>query len=202
MLIEHEERRPLVHPDAYVAPTAVLSGDVRVGARTRVLFGAVLTDDGGPVEVGTDCVIMEYAVIRGAPRNPARLGRHVLLGPHSYVSGAVLSDEVFVASGAMIFNGARLGRASSVALGGAVHIGCRLPDEARVPIGWVAVGDPAQIYSPDDVEQIREGLTEMGGFFPYVFGTDPDLDRSDTMRIALDRYTAALGRHRRDIVID
>jgi carbonic anhydrase/acetyltransferase-like protein (isoleucine patch superfamily) len=46
MLIEHEGRRPKVNPSAYVAPTAVLSGDVRVGPGCQVLFGAVLTDDG------------------------------------------------------------------------------------------------------------------------------------------------------------
>jgi len=48
MLIEHEGRRPQVHPSAYVAPTAVLSDDVRVGPACQVLFGAELTDDGGP----------------------------------------------------------------------------------------------------------------------------------------------------------
>ena len=58
---------PSVHPDAYVAPTAVLSGQVSVGAGSCVLHGAVLTADGGPVDVGANCVIMEHAVPRGTP---------------------------------------------------------------------------------------------------------------------------------------
>ena len=49
--------------DAYIAPTAVLSGRVRVGPGTCVLHGAVLTDDGGPVHVGANCVIMEHEQI-------------------------------------------------------------------------------------------------------------------------------------------
>jgi carbonic anhydrase/acetyltransferase-like protein (isoleucine patch superfamily) len=201
MLINHDDRQPIVHATAYIAPTAVLSGDVRVGAETCVLFGAVLTDEGGPVEVGERCVIMEHAVLRGTSRSPVRLGSHVLVGPHAYVSGAVLEDEVFIATGAMVFNGARLGNASSVALGGAVHIGCQVPDGTRVPIGWVAVGDPAEVLPPDQVDAVRAGIDERGGFFPTVFGTDPALDRVETMRVALGRYTRHLGRHRQDGVV-
>jgi carbonic anhydrase/acetyltransferase-like protein (isoleucine patch superfamily) len=202
MLINHEDRQPLVHATAYIAPTAVLSGDVRVGADTCVLFGAVLSDEGGAVEVGERCVIMEHAVLRGAPRRPVRLGRHVLVGPHAYISGAVLDDEVFVATGGMVFNGAHMGRASSLALGAAVHIGCQVPDETHIPIGWVAVGDPAQVLPPDQVEAIRAVLDEQGGFFPTVFGTDPALDRIETMRVALGRYTRHLGRHRNDGIVE
>jgi carbonic anhydrase/acetyltransferase-like protein (isoleucine patch superfamily) len=201
MLIEHDGRQPTVDVDAYVAPTAILSGDVKVGPDARVLFGAVISDDGGSVELGERCVVMEHAVVRGTRRHPVRLGRNVLIGPHAYVSGAVLEDEVFVATGAMVFNGARMGRASSIALGGAVHIGCQVEPETRIPIGWVAVGDPARILPPNEVDDIRQGLTEHGGFFPYVFGTDPALNRTETMRAALGRYSHALGSHRQDRII-
>jgi carbonic anhydrase/acetyltransferase-like protein (isoleucine patch superfamily) len=78
MIIDHEGRSPVVHESAYVAPTATLCGDVRVGAGCRVLFGAVLTAEGGPVELGGGCIVMENAVLRGTPRDPLRLGRHVL----------------------------------------------------------------------------------------------------------------------------
>ena len=65
VLIEHEGRRPTVDPSAWIAPTAVLSGDVRVGPGCRVLFGAVLTDDGGPVTLGERVIVMENALVRG-----------------------------------------------------------------------------------------------------------------------------------------
>ena len=74
MEIKHREMTPSVHPDAYVAPTAVLSGQVTVGAGSCVLHGAVLTADGGPVEVGANCVIMEHAVLRGTPRHRLVIG--------------------------------------------------------------------------------------------------------------------------------
>ena len=52
MLIEHEGARPQIAASAYVAPTAVVCGDVSIGDDARILFGAVLTADGGPVTIG------------------------------------------------------------------------------------------------------------------------------------------------------
>jgi carbonic anhydrase/acetyltransferase-like protein (isoleucine patch superfamily) len=177
MEIRYRHNTPSVHPEAYVARTAVLSGQVRVGPGSCVLHGAVLAADSGPVEVGANCVIMEHAVLRGTPRHPLTIGDHVLAGPHSYLTGCTVGDEVFIATGAMVFNGAQLGRASSVALGGAVHIGCVVPPQTRIPIGWVAVGDPARLYLPGEADSIRAGLEEAGGFLPFVFGTDYVLRR-------------------------
>jgi hypothetical protein len=83
-----------------------------------------------------------------------------------------------------------------VALGGAVHIGCIVPPLTRIPIGWVAVGEPARLYPPHEVEAIRAGLTEVdGGFLPYVFGVEATDDRHDQMKTALARYTRAMVRH-------
>src|SRR5262249_58464562 len=144
--IRHRDTAASVDPAAYIAPTAVLSGDVRVGPGSCVLHGAVLTADGGPVRVGANCVVMEQAVLRGTPAYPLLAGEHVLIGPHAYLTGCDIGDEVFIATGAMIFNGARMGRASSVALGGAGHIGCVVPPQTAIPIGWVAVGGPDRVF--------------------------------------------------------
>ncbi len=192
---------PSVHPDAYVAPTAVLSGQVHIGRGSCVLHGAVLTADGGSVEIGANCVVMEHAVLRGTPQHPLVVGDHVLAGPHSYLTGCRIGDEVFIATGAMVFNGAHMGRASSVALCGAVHVRCVVPPATRIPIGWVAVGDPARLYPPGEAQEIRAGIEEAGGFLPFVFGTDPGAGRGQQMRVALERYARALARHKDDEVI-
>ena len=186
-----------------MAPTAVLSGDVRVGPGSCVMHGAVLAAEGGPVEIGASCVVMENAVLRGTPAHPLIMGDHVLAGPHSHLTGCGIADEVFIATGARVFNGAQLGRACSVALGATVHIGCVVPPLARVPIGWVAVGEPAQMYPPGDAEAIRAGLAGVGGgFLPFVFGIDEAAGRREQMQTALRRYTAAIARqHRQDEVL-
>ncbi len=108
---------------------------------------------------------------------------------------------MFIATGAMVFNGAHMGRASSVALCGAVHVRCVVPPATRIPIGWVAVGDPARLYPPGEAQEIRAGIEEAGGFLPLVFGTDPGAGRGQQMRVALERYARALARHKDDEVI-
>src|SRR5206468_1818809 len=74
MILEHRGKRPRIHASAYVAPNATLCGDVTIGAESRVLFGAVLTAESGPVTLGERCIIMENAVIRGVAHHPASLG--------------------------------------------------------------------------------------------------------------------------------
>jgi acetyltransferase-like isoleucine patch superfamily enzyme len=113
MLIEHEGRRPQVADSAYVAPNAVLCGDVRVGADSRILFGAVLTAQTGTIEVGERCIVMENALLRGRESHPAAIGDHVLVGPHAHVNGACIEREVFLATGVSVFPGARIESGSS-----------------------------------------------------------------------------------------
>jgi carbonic anhydrase/acetyltransferase-like protein (isoleucine patch superfamily) len=120
MGFRHRANVPLVDPDACVASTAVLSGQVRVGPGSCVLHGAVLSADGGAVETGAHCVIMEHAVLRGTPRHPLTIGNHVLAGPHSCLTGCTIGDEVFIATGAMVFNGAQMGRTTVGSEGGPV----------------------------------------------------------------------------------
>jgi carbonic anhydrase/acetyltransferase-like protein (isoleucine patch superfamily) len=121
MLIEHEGKRPRVAKSAYVAPTAVLCGDVRVGAESRILFGAVLTAESGSIEVGERCIVMENALLRGRDSHPVVLGDHVLVGPHAHVNGARIESEVFLATGVSVFPGARVGRGSEVRINAVVR---------------------------------------------------------------------------------
>jgi carbonic anhydrase/acetyltransferase-like protein (isoleucine patch superfamily) len=196
--IRHRGFAPSVHPDAYVAPTAVLSGQVSIGPGSCVLHGAVLAAEGGPVQVGADCVIMENAVLRGTVPHPLRIGDRVLAGPHAHLTGAAAADEVFFAADAMALPGAHLGRAATVGLGAVVHVGAIVAPRARIPAGWVAVGDPARIYPPGEAEPIAAGLAEAGwSFLHYVLGVDDAGGRRGQLQAALARYTAAMARHHR-----
>ena len=200
MLIEHSGARPRVHPAAYVAPNAVLSGDVEVGENSRILFGAVLTAEGGPVRVGASCIVMEGAVVRGTKRHPVRIGDRVLVGPRAYLTGCTVEPEAFLATGATIFNGAVVGTRAEVRINGVVHVNSRLAADATVPISWIAVGDPAEILPPTDHERIwaiQEGLDFPG----TVFGLDRPAPGESLMPELTSRYVRALARHRDDRVL-
>jgi carbonic anhydrase/acetyltransferase-like protein (isoleucine patch superfamily) len=197
VLIEHGGKRPFVHGSAYVSPAAVLSGDVAVGEDTRVLHGAVLTSEGGPVAIGSRCVVMENAVLRGTRRHPLQVGDNVLVGPRAYLSGCTVGDEVFLATGTTVFNGATIGARAEVRVNAVVHVGTALAEDALVPIGWVAVGNPAVILPPDAHDRIWPIQRSMD--FPgTVWGADRDTPLADI----LQRYTSALARHADDRPLD
>lgn len=180
---------PRIDPSASIAPTAVISGDVRIGPHAVVLDGAVLTADHGTISVGESTVVMENALLRGSGRFPLTVGAHCLLGPHTSISGATLDDEVFVATGATVFPAARLGRGSEVRINAIVHLRTVLPAGVTVPIGWVAVGDPAVILAPGDSDAIWAVQEELD--FPgFVFGVDREA--GDTMVQLTERYARAL----------
>jgi len=69
MLLEHNGATPKIDPTARIAPNAVLCGEVTIGANSSIGFGAVLTAETGPITVGSNCVIMDTATIRGLKHN-------------------------------------------------------------------------------------------------------------------------------------
>jgi carbonic anhydrase/acetyltransferase-like protein (isoleucine patch superfamily) len=197
MLVEHRGKRPSVDPSAYVAPNAVLCGDVRVGPDSRVLFGAVVTAEDGSVEIGARCVVMENALVRGRSTHPVKLGDDVLVGPHAHVNGTLVGDGCFLATGTSLFPGSRLGRDVEVRINGVVHVNTVLEDEALVPIGWVAVGDPARVFPPEEHDEIWRIQKPLD--FP---GTVYGLPREAPARERMERQADWFGAHRDDEILD
>jgi hypothetical protein len=104
---------------------------------------------------------------------------------------------VFVATGACVFNGARLGARSEVRINGVVHVNTAVAPGATVPIGWVAVGDPAQILPPDEHERIW-AVQQTLEFPRTVFGLERAAEGETIMPELTRRYGRALGAHRQD----
>jgi len=197
VLIEHRGAVPEVDPSAYIAPTAVLCGAVRVGPGARVLFGAVLTAEDGQVTLGARSIVMENAVIRGRARHPVVIGDDVLVGPHAHVNGARAGDGCFIATSAALFPGSVAGAGSEVRIGGVVHVNTVLPPGTTVPIGWIAVGDPVRICPPDQHDRIWE-IQEPLDFPGTVYGVTRDTPATERM----SRQSAWFAAHLSDRVVD
>jgi carbonic anhydrase/acetyltransferase-like protein (isoleucine patch superfamily) len=195
MLVEHRGRRPTVHESAWVAPTAVLCGDVHVGPDTRIMWNAVVSSEDGRVDLGARCVVMEHALVRGRAAHPVLVGDDVLIGPHAHVNGARIGREAFVATRAALFPGAIVGERAEVRIGAVVHVNSAVPDGGLVPIGWVAVGD--EVLPPgrhDDIWAVQERLD-----FPGTVYGEPRGE--DLMARVMRRQAAWLGAHRDDRVL-
>lgn len=193
-ILSYAENSPSIDADAWVAPDATVCGDVVIGAGSRVMHGArLVAEAGGSIHIGRNCIVLENAVIRATGRHPCRLGDHCVVGPNSHVVGAEIDDEVFIATGAAIFHGAKIGRGSEVRINGLVHLRTRLEPGATVPIGWIAVGDPVQILPPDQHEVIWS-LQRPLDFPGFVYGADRS--SPDVMQKITASLSAALGVHR------
>lgn len=197
MLVEHRGKRPVVPASAYVAPSAVLCGAVTLGEGARILHGAVLSAEDGEVRVGVDVVVMENAVVRGRERHPVTIGDAVLVGPHAHVNGAVIERESFIATGASLFPGSVVGAGSELRINAVLQVNSRLGPGTVVPIGWVAVGNPAQLFSPDRHDEIWAVQRELD-----FVGTVYDVPRGTSMRDIMRGQSEFFGAHRGDAPLE
>ena len=194
MIIEYKDHRPQIDPDAWVAPDATVCGDVTIGAGTRIMHGArLVAEAGGSIRIAGTCIVLENAVIRATPNHPCTIGDHCLVGPNSHVVGADIGDEVFIATGAAVFHGAIVGGRAEIRINGTVHLRSRLEPGATVPIGWIAVGDPAEILPPDRHDAIW-ALQKPLDFPGFVYGLERETP--DLMRAVTARLSQRLGIHR------
>jgi carbonic anhydrase/acetyltransferase-like protein (isoleucine patch superfamily) len=196
MLLEHRGFRPHVADSAYVAPTAVLCGNVTIGEGARVLHGAVLTAEDGEVRIGSNVVVMENALVRGRAGHPAMVGDAVLIGPHAHVNGATVHDEDFIATGAALIPGTIAEQACELRVNAVLHANSRLLKETVLPIGWVAVGDPAQLFSPDRHEEIWAVQRDLD-FNGTVYG----VSAGTPLREIMARQSRFYGEHLGDRVL-
>jgi gamma-carbonic anhydrase len=175
-----------IDPTAWVAPTAVITGDVTIGPRSRVLDCAVVNGDLGPITIGSEVIVMEHALLRGRADHSVVVGDAVLIGPHTHLNGATVEDEVFIATGVSMFPGSRAGAGCELRINSVVHVNSILEPGTVVPIGWIAAGQPAQLFSPDrhnELWAVQEPLD-----FP---GTVYGVPRGTSMREIMRRQCAA-----------
>jgi carbonic anhydrase/acetyltransferase-like protein (isoleucine patch superfamily) len=158
----------------------------------------LIGEGGGAIRIGRDCIVMENAVVRASRRHACSLGDHCLIGPNAHVTGAVLEEQVFVATGTAVFHGAYLSRRSEVRPHATVHLRTRLDPGTIVPIGWVAVGDPAIILPPDQHDKIWSVQKPLN-FPDWVYGVDRNTP--DLMIKITQHLSALLEAHSDDVVI-
>lgn len=149
MILSSGTKKPTIHSSAYVAPTAVVSGDVRIGEGCAILHGAVLSAEGASLTVGANTVVMENAVVKAsggaAVQFPATIGERCIIGPHAYIAGATVGNGCFVAARASLLNGQHLDDAAAIGLDG--RPAAFLADVFNVGSGPQAYGEAAELYA-------------------------------------------------------
>ena len=151
MIIPFLDRAPRLDPSSFVADTAVVVGDVAVGAGASIWFGASLRGDVHWIEIGEGSNVQDNATVhvsRGT--HPCRVGKNVTIGHNAVVHGCTVEDHCLVGMGAVVLDGAVIGTGSIVGAGALV------PHNLQVPPRSLVLGTPARIVRPLSNDEVQK----------------------------------------------
>jgi len=139
MLIPFRGKQPRVDPTAFIAPTAVLIGDVEIGAESSVWFGAVLRGDNGPIRIGARTSVQDNAVVHVSEHGATLIGDDVTIGHAAVMEDCDVKRYALIGSNATLLNGCSIGEGALIAAGSVVG------ERAEIPPRVVAAGAPAKV---------------------------------------------------------
>ncbi|HEX8995199.1 MAG TPA: gamma carbonic anhydrase family protein [Ktedonobacterales bacterium] len=146
---------PRIAPSAFVAPTAVIVGDVEIGEEASVWFGVVIRGDTAPVRIGPRSNVQDNTVIHTDEGAPAIIGADCSVGHAAIVHGATVGDGALVGMGSTLLN------RSTVGAGSIVAASSLLPEGKIIPDGQLGMGSPAKpVRAVNDAERerMRDGI--------------------------------------------
>jgi carbonic anhydrase/acetyltransferase-like protein (isoleucine patch superfamily) len=148
MLIPFQGKTPLVSPEAFVAETATLIGDVTVGRDSSVWYGAVIRGDCSSITVGCGSNIQDNAVLHTEAGRPLTIGDKVTIGHGAVVHCASVGSSTLIGMGAILLDGAVVGDHCVIGAGAVVK------ERTVVPPGTMMVGVPAKCVRELGPEQL------------------------------------------------
>lgn len=137
------DRRPRIHETAYLAPGAVVAGDVELAASVSVWFGCVVRSEFERIRVGAETNLQDGTVVHADPGFPTLIGERVTVGHRAVLHGCTVEDDALIGMGAVVLNGATIGRGAVVGAGAVVREGMEVPPMS------LAVGVPARVLDRD-----------------------------------------------------
>jgi carbonic anhydrase/acetyltransferase-like protein (isoleucine patch superfamily)/uncharacterized damage-inducible protein DinB len=147
----HWPARLRLDPSAFIAPGAVVVGEVTLGARASIWFNTVLRGDTAAIAVGADSNVQDNSVVHVDEDQPAKIGARVTVGHRAIIHGCVIEDECLIGMGAIVLSGAQIGHGSLIGAGSLVR------ENQIIPPGSLALGSPARVVGPVS-ESHRAGI--------------------------------------------
>jgi len=134
----------VIHPTAFIAPTASVMGDVTIGAEASVWYGAVLRGDMAEITVGERTCLQDGTIVHVDEGVPCRVGAQVGVGHRVILHGCTVEDDCLIGMGSVLLNEVRIGTGSVVAAGAVIPEGMQIPSRSLV------MGVPGRIVRPVD----------------------------------------------------
>lgn len=161
-------KKPQIDPEAFVAPTASVIGDVSLGSGASVWYGAVIRGDVERITVGAQANVQDNVTLHADPGFPVSVGERVSVGHNAVVHGATVEDDCLIGMGATVLNGAVIGAGSLVAAQALV------PQGMVVPPGSLVAGVPAKVRR-ELTEEERQGVTLNGTVYAELAKAHKDV---------------------------
>jgi carbonic anhydrase/acetyltransferase-like protein (isoleucine patch superfamily) len=143
----------VIHPTAFIAPTASIMGEVSLGEESSVWYGAVLRGDMAPITIGSRTNLQDGTIVHVDSDVPCTIGARVGVGHRVILHGCTVADECLIGMGSILLNGVRIGSGSVIAAGAVI------PEGMEVPPGSLVMGVPGRIVRPVD-EGLRRRIEE------------------------------------------
>ncbi len=153
LIYEFEGKYPKIADDAFIAPDAVIIGDVEIGSGSSVWFGCVLRGDIGPIRIGERTNLQEHTMVHLDFDSPTILGDDVTVGHRAIIHGTRIGDGSLIGMGAIVMSYTTIGRGSIIGAGALVSERMEIPDAS------LAIGMPARVRREVTVEE-QEGLIQ------------------------------------------
>lgn len=157
VLFALDDMVPELGEGAWVAPTAVLIGNIRLGARASVWFGAVLRGDEERLEIGPETNIQDGCVCHADPGFPLIVGEGCTIGHKALLHGCTIGDRSLVGMSATILNGAVIG-ANCI-----IGAGALIPENKVIPPNSVVIGSPGRVVRElrsDELHDLRAAAAD------------------------------------------
>ena len=162
--------KPKIDPSAFVAPTAVLYGDITVGPRAVIMFGTVIRAELDKLSIGAESNVQDNCVFHVDTGFPLRLGTRVTVGHAAVVHGATVGDNCLIGIGSRALNGSSLGEGAWLAAGSI------LTEGKSIPPWTLAMGVPAKPVrelTEDEIAAQSEGVEQylqFGASYARIIG--------------------------------
>jgi carbonic anhydrase/acetyltransferase-like protein (isoleucine patch superfamily) len=140
---------PTVHPTAWIAPSADVTGDVTLGRDASVWYQCVLRGDIAPIRIGSESNVQDLTMVHVDIDRPCNVGSRVGIGHRAIIHGCDIEDDCLIGMGAIVLSNAEIGAGSVIAAGAVVREG------TRVPAGSLVVGVPGRVVRTVDDELRR-----------------------------------------------
>ena len=150
-------KTPDIHPSAFVAPGAVVRGEVHLAENSSVFYNAVLRGDRAPISIGEGTNIQDNCVVHVEYDLPVTVGKNVTVGHGAILHGCTIGDETLIGMGAIVLNGAQIGKSCLIGAGALVT------QNAVIPDGCMAVGSPARVkrpLTPEEMDGLRRSAAD------------------------------------------